>query len=179
MAQMSPTLLNTKLFIPRARPDLIPRARLTEQLRTGAWRALTLVSAPAGFGKTTLVADWVGESGWKAAWVSLDEGDNEVSRFLSYLIMALREIGDGIGQTLLDSLQSSHSPSVEAVLTGLLNEVATLPDDFIVVLDDYQSIVAQPVHDALGFLLEHIPPTNALGDSDARRPAAAAVKASG
>ena len=158
MAQMSSTLLNTKLFIPRTRPDLIPRARLTEQLQTGAWRALTLVSAPAGFGKTTLVADWVRESGWKAAWVSLDEGDNDVSRFLSYLTLALREIGDGIGQTALDILQSSQSPSVEAVLTGLLNEVATLPDDFIVVLDDYQSIVAQPVHDALGYLLEHIPP---------------------
>ena len=157
MAQISSALLNTKLFIPRIRPDLIRRARLTEQLRSGAWRALTLVSAPAGFGKTTVVADWVRESGWNAAWVSLDEGDNEVSRFLSYLTLALREIGD-IGETALDALQASHATSVEAVLTGLLNEVATLPDDFIVVLDDYHIIVAQPVHDALDYLLEHIPP---------------------
>ncbi|MDP6715622.1 MAG: LuxR C-terminal-related transcriptional regulator [SAR202 cluster bacterium] len=158
MAQISNPLLNTKLFIPRSRPDLIPRARLTNMLQTGAWRALTLVSAPAGFGKTTLVADWVRESGWKAAWVSLDEGDNEVSRFLSYLTLALREIRDDIGQTALDALQSSQSPPVEAVMAGLLNEVATITDDFVVVLDDYHAIVAQPVHDALSYLLDHIPP---------------------
>ena len=158
MAQTSGTLLNTKLFIPRTRPDLIPRTRLIEQLQTGAWRALTLVCAPAGFGKTTLISDWVRGSGWKVAWVSLDEGDNDVTRFLSYFAKALQEIADDIGQTALDALQASQTPSVEAILTGLLNEVATVPDDFIVVLDDYHCIVAQPVHDALEFLLEHIPP---------------------
>ena len=111
--------------------------------------------------------------------MSLDEGDNEVSRFLSYLTLALREIRDDIGQTALDTLQASQSPSVEVVLTGLINEVATIPDDFAVVLDDYHCIVAQPVHDALGYLLKNMPSQIAPGSSDPCRPTATVVQSSG
>ena len=121
-------------------------------------RPLTLVCAPAGFGKTTLVADWVRQRELKTAWVSLDEGDNDLPRFLSYVIVALQGIRTNIGETTLAILQGSQSPSFEPILTAIINEVADIPDDFVLVLDDYHFINTQQIHDALGFLLDHIPP---------------------
>ncbi len=155
---MSSPLLNTKLYVPRARPDLVLRSRLTEQLREGAWRPFTLISAPAGFGKTTLVSDWVRSNEWPSVWISLDEGDNDPAGFLSYLLTAIQGISIDIGKTALEAIQASQSPPIEAILTDLLNEIANISHDFILVLDDYHLITAQPIHDAVNFLLRHLPP---------------------
>jgi LuxR family maltose regulon positive regulatory protein len=119
---------------------------------------LTLISASAGFGKTTLVSEWIVNCGRSVAWLSLDEGDNDPVRFISYLVAALQTIKAGIGEGLLAALQSPQPPPVESILTALLNEITTLPDHFILVLDDYHAIDSKPVDHVLTFLLEHLPP---------------------
>jgi len=168
---MTASILVTKLFIPPTRPELVPRPRLIEQMNEGLHRKLTLISAPAGFGKTTLVTEWLANLRLDAkkgnqiengiAWLSLDEGDNDLVRFLTYFIAALNQI-EGIdatyGKGALSMLQSPQPPPTETVLTSLINEIATISDRIILVLDDYHLIVAQPIHDALTFLLEHQPP---------------------
>jgi LuxR family maltose regulon positive regulatory protein len=153
-------LLSTKLFIPSTRPELVSRPRLIERLNHGlrATSGVTLISAPAGFGKTTLVSEWVTGSGRPAAWLSLDEGDNDPSRFLAYLVTALQSIAAHIGQGVLTVLQVPQPPPIDSVLTTLLNEITTLPDHFILVLDDYHVIESKTVDQALTFLLEHQPP---------------------
>jgi len=164
-------LLTTKLYIPPTRPELVPRPRLIEQLNQGLHKKLTLISAPAGFGKTTLVTDWLErlrldaknetQAENKIAWLSLDEGDNDPVRFLTYFIAALNQI-EGLETTFgtgaLAMLQSPQPPPAEVILTPLINEIATIPDKIILILDDYHLIEAQPVHDALRFLLENVPP---------------------
>jgi LuxR family maltose regulon positive regulatory protein len=172
---MSAPLLKTKLYIPPLRPNLVPRPRLIEQLNEGLprqsggfARKLTLISAPAGFGKTTLISEWVHAMGRAAsptavAWLSLDEGDNDPARFLAYSIAALSQV-EGIEATIgagaLGILQASRpqSPPTEAVLTSLINELAAIPNRIILILDDYHIIESSPVDDALAFLLEHLPP---------------------
>jgi LuxR family maltose regulon positive regulatory protein len=119
---------------------------------------LTIISAAAGFGKTTLVSEWVASCGSPVAWLSLDEGDNDPVRFISYLVAALQSIKAGIGEDLLAALQSPQPPQVEAILTALLNEITIIPDNFILVLDDYHAIDSQPVDQSLTFLVEHLPP---------------------
>ena len=170
-------ILQTKLYIPPIRPGLVPRPRLTERLNGGLSRKLTLVSAPAGFGKTTLASEWLAGCAQPAAWLSLDEGDNDPARFLVYLITSLRTLvlpvppvpgaseGIGIegaaadlGEGALSALQSPQAPLVEAVLSTLINDVAAIPTAFVLVIDDYHLIDAQPVHEAVTFLLEHLPP---------------------
>ncbi|MBN2148253.1 MAG: hypothetical protein JW726_12750, partial [Anaerolineales bacterium] len=121
-------------------------------------RKLTLVSAPAGFGKTTLVSAWVAGCGQPVAWLSLDEGDNDPTRFLTYLVAALQALAPDIGAGALVALQSPQPPSIEALLTALLNEIAAVSDNFILALDDYHVIDSPPVDQALVFLLEHLPP---------------------
>jgi LuxR family maltose regulon positive regulatory protein len=169
---MQSALLATKLFVPHARPELVRRPRLIERLNEGprSGRKLTLISAPAGFGKTTLVSDWVdnlrsvlaneSQIEYGIAWLSLDEGDNDPARFLAYIVAALHRV-EGIEATLgegaLGMLQSPQPPPTEAVLTSLINEVAAIPDRIVLVLDDYHSIDSSPVDDALTFLLEHLP----------------------
>jgi LuxR family maltose regulon positive regulatory protein len=155
---MSPELLSTKLFTPPVRKNLVPRPRLTEQLNEGLECKLTHISAPAGFGKTTLVSEWVGVCGRPVAWLSLDEGDNDPVRFLSYLVAALQTVKAGIGEGALAVLQSPQPPPTEAILTAVLNEITTIPDNFIFVLDDYHVIDSKPVDNVLAFLLEHLPP---------------------
>ena len=137
---------------------MVPRPRLLEQLNQGVHRKLTLISAPAGFGKTTLVAAWIATCGRPVAWLSPDEGDNDPARFLMYFIAALQTIAAGVGQEILDSLQSATAPPGEALLTLLLNEIAAVLDDFVMVLDDYHVIDSQAVDDRLAFILEHLPP---------------------
>jgi LuxR family maltose regulon positive regulatory protein len=163
-------LLQTKLYIPPIRPEFVSRPRLIERLDAGlpAGRKLTLVSAPAGFGKTTLVSEWVSRLRWDAAregqpvnrvaWLSLDEGDNDPAHFLTYLLAALRTIEASIGKGVLSALQSPQPPPTEAVVAALINEIAALSDQIVLVLDDYHLIEAQPIHDALTFLLWHLPP---------------------
>ncbi len=168
---MSSTLLATKLFIPQSRPRAVYRPRLIVGLNAGLGTKLTLVSAPAGFGKTTIVSAWVHQiqseskkarpTSPQTAWLSLDEGDNDLARFLAYFITALNQVERGetsIGKGALGMLQLPQTPPSEAVLTSLINEVAALPYNIIFVLDDYHLIEAQPVHDALAFLLDNMPP---------------------
>jgi len=168
---MSTPILATKLYIPPLRPKVVLRPRLVERLNEGhpSGRKLTLISAPAGFGKTTLVSEWVaaltlsplqvGEGkGVRVAWLSLDEGDNDPTRFLTYLVAALQTLAANIGEGVLGVLQSPQPPPIESILTALLNEITTIPNNFILVLDDYHVIDAKPVDNALAFLLEHLPP---------------------
>jgi LuxR family transcriptional regulator, maltose regulon positive regulatory protein len=157
---MPAPILATKLYIPPPRPSLVPRPRLVKRLNecleTGC--RLTLISAPAGFGKTTLVSEWIAGCGMPVAWLSLDEGDSDPVRFISYLIAALQTIRAGIGDGLLAVLQSPQPPQTEAILTTLLNEVSGIPTQFILILDDYHLTDSQPVDHALAFLVEHQPP---------------------
>ena len=150
-------LLTTKLYIPPPRPDLVPRPRLINQLKAGLYTKLILLSAPAGFGKTTLVCTWAKQVGRPVAWLSLDEGDNDLARFLTYFVAALQTIDTDIGQGLLAVLQSPGAVNIEAVLTTLLNEIAEFPDDVVLILDDYHVIESQPIDKAITFLLEHLP----------------------
>jgi len=194
------SLLATKLYVPPVRPDLVSRPRLIERLNAGLPvrgglsnkrvafpRALTLISAPAGFGKTTLVSEWVHSvvahrdaphEAPQIAWLSLDERDNDPARFLAYLIAALRTLALGkaegieprrelaakqapiglIGKGVLSALQSPQPPHPQAVLTPLINEIAAYPGSIILVLDDHHAIQASAVDKALAFLLERQPP---------------------
>ncbi|MDQ3317343.1 MAG: AAA family ATPase, partial [Actinomycetota bacterium] len=151
-------ILATKLYVPPPRPKGVLRPRLIERLNEGLDRRLTLLSAPAGFGKTTLVGEWLSSCPQPSAWLSLDEGDNDPTRFLAYLVAALQTVAADIGEGVLGALQSPQPPPTESILTALLNEIATAPDDFVLVLDDYHVIDAKPVDDALAFLIEHLPP---------------------
>jgi LuxR family maltose regulon positive regulatory protein len=149
-------LLSTKLYIPPTRPQLVLRPRLIERLNESLHRKLTLISAPAGFGKTTLVSEWIASSTRPVAWLSLDEGDNDPTRFLAYLVAALQTVVANIGEGVLRILQSPQPPT-ESILTALLNEITTISHNFILVLDDYHVINAKPVDHALNFLIEHLP----------------------
>src|SRR6266853_5438825 len=155
---MPTPILATKLYRPRLRPNVVSRPRLLERLNEGLHRKLTLIAAPAGFGKTTLVSEWVEGIERPAAWLSLDEGENDPARFLTYLVAALQTIAATIGEGALGVLQSPQPPPSESILTALLNEITTLPDHFVLVLDDYHVIDAKPVDMALAFLVEHLPP---------------------
>ena len=129
-----------------------------EQLDTGLRGKLTLICAPAGFGKTTLMSDWVARCERPFAWLSLDVGEGDLSRFLTYLIAALQTVDRNLGGEALASRQSPQPPSTEATLTLLLNDIAALSDPFILILDDYHAVDSEEVDAALGFLLEHLPP---------------------
>ena len=157
---MSQALLTTKLRAPRVRPNLVARPRLRDVLAAGEGSALTLVSAPAGFGKTTLLGEWSSdhsEGGERSvAWLSLDETDNDPVRFLTYLVSALRTVEEGIGEGVLASLRSPQPPPIKAAVGALVNELAELPREITVVLDDYHLISSEPIHDATSFLLEHL-----------------------
>jgi LuxR family maltose regulon positive regulatory protein len=160
-------LLTTKLYIPPPRPNAVPRPRLIQRLEDGLrlGHRLILVSAPAGFGKSTLLSEWAAGCDRPVAWLSLDEGDNDPVRFLSYFVAALQTLAmmsqvEGIepkvGQGALSALQSPQPP-IESVLATLINEIAEMPHRFILVLDDYHTIESQPIDNALTFLLEHQP----------------------
>ena len=159
---MSTQILTTKLFIPPPHPKVVARPRLIERLNDGLRGKLTLISAPAGFGKSTLIGEWLASGERRAAWLSLDEGDSDLTRFLAYFIAALQTIAPNLGEGVLAALHSPQPPTTEASLTALLNEIAALPDDFVLVLDDYHAVDAGSplgtVDQALAFLLEHLPP---------------------
>ena len=161
---MSENLLKTKLHIPQTRSaELIPRPRLFEQLNEGVCRQLTLVAAPAGSGKTTLVSDWLRQIEGAAAWLSLDQADNDLTRFWTYLIAGLQTVQPGLGQMALAALQNlgfgnvDTASLVENLLTNLINDIATLSGQLILVLDDYHLIEALEIHQSLNFLLTHLP----------------------
>lgn len=163
---MAAPILVTKLFIPITRPERVSRYNLIKRLKDDKNRKLTLISAPAGFGKTTLVADWLDnvlgdDQKYLIAWLSMDEGDNDLARFLNYFIAALNRI-EGIEETLgkgiSSLLQNPQLPPIQDILIPLINEIASISDEFFFVLDDYHVIGSQPVHDAVNFLLENTPP---------------------
>ena len=167
-------ILSTKLYIPPLRPNLVSRPRLIERLNKGLrlGHRLTLISAPAGFGKTTLLSEWVTSCGRPVAWLSLDESDNDSARFLAYLIAALQKVEENIGAGALSALQSPQPPPMRELLAALINQINAIPDDpstalrqdsgqgsgrnFVLVLDDYHLVTAQPIHDALTFLLDYL-----------------------
>ncbi len=159
-------MIATKLFVPPARANLIVRQRLFERLQAGLQDKLTLIAAPAGFGKTTLFSAWrvtATGSALPVGWVSLDSADNDPLRFWSYVIAALDTLAPGVGTPALALLQSPQPPPIEALLTSVLNAFsaahAVLPvGDSALVLDDYHVITAPAIHRALAFLLEHVPP---------------------
>ncbi|RPI96181.1 MAG: LuxR family transcriptional regulator, partial [Chloroflexi bacterium] len=191
---MSTPILATKLYIPPPRPKVVLRthliARLNEGHPSGRTPGVTLISAPAGFGKTTLLSEWVNDLRLRiddlrldagsesqivnhklvlseveaskivnrVAWLSLDEGDNDPARFLTYLVAALQTIAADIGTGMSEVLQSPQPPPAESILTALLNEITSLSNNFVLILDDYHAIDAKPVDQALTFLLEHLPP---------------------
>jgi LuxR family maltose regulon positive regulatory protein len=160
---MTTALLRTKFYLPPLRLELVPRPRLVERLQAGLHRKLTLISAPAGFGKTTLLSEWIasysqGESPLGIAWLSLDEGDNDQVRFWTHVIAALQTVRDDVGQAALSMLQSPQPPPTETLLTGLINELAEHPEPLFLVLDDFHLITERRITDAVAFLLEHEPP---------------------
>jgi LuxR family maltose regulon positive regulatory protein len=155
---MSTPILATKLYVPPPQPRVVLRPRLIGRLNDGLHRKLTLISAPAGFGKSTLLSEWLAGCQRPPAWLSLDEGDNDPTRFVAYLLAALQTIAANIGESVVGALQSTQPPLTESILTALLNEISTVPDDFVLVLDVYHVIDARAVDDALTFVFEHLPP---------------------
>jgi LuxR family transcriptional regulator, maltose regulon positive regulatory protein len=155
---MPTPILATKLYLPQLRSHVVSRPRLITRLNEGLQGKLTLISAPAGFGKTTLVSQWLAGCGRPAAWLSLDAWENDPARFLTYLIAALQTLEATIGAGVVNVLQSPQPPSTESILTTLLNDITAISDEFILVLDDYHVIEAKPVGQALTSLVEHLPP---------------------
>lgn len=159
---MPAQILATKLYIPPPRPNAVLRPRLSERLNEGlaAGCRLTLISAPAGFGKTTLVGEWIARCGQPSAWLSLDAGDNDPAGFLIYLVAALQTVAPGIGAGMLAGLQAPQSqpPNIEGLMSGLLNELAARAEPLILALDDYHVIEDPALSQALTFLVEHLPP---------------------
>src|SRR5439155_15798258 len=150
-----------KISVPPARLNMVTRPRLTQRMNTALRGTLTLIVAPAGWGKTTLLSAWHADASlgaWPLAWVSLDEGDNDPIRFWTYVISALNTLHSGVGETALALMYASSSPPIEDVLTSLLNALIQLPTETVLVLDDYHLIEFQPIHDALMYLVEHLPP---------------------
>ncbi len=155
---MAVPLLITKLYIPKVRPELILRPHLIEQLNAGLQRKLTLISAPAGFGKTSILAEWVSSFDLPSAWFSMDESDNDLARFFAYFVASLQTIKADIGEATLEAIQSLQPMQYKAVMTPLINEIHDMQEAFVLVLDDYHVINAEPVHRTLTFLLDHLPP---------------------
>ena len=159
-------LLQTKLHTPtpraglrdRSQAGLVPRPRLIERLDEGLPGKLTLISAPAGFGKTTLVSDWLDHVKLPLAWLSLDEDDNDFARFLTYLDRRIAGDPAGSGQEVLGLLQSSPLPHSHTLLTLLINDLMAVPEKSILVLDDYHAIEAAAIDQALSFFIDHLPP---------------------
>src|SRR5829696_313030 len=154
------SLVYTKLRPSQARPELVARPRLTAKLERESGHKLTLISAPAGFGKTTLLVEWLRERAGgegSVAWLSLDEGDNDPTRFLSYLVTALRAVEVGIGEGVMTSLQSFAPLRIEGVTGALINEIASISHELAIVLDDYHLIDSESVHGIVSFLLDRLP----------------------
>jgi len=154
---MQTALLSTKLYIPPSRETLVARSRLTAILSNALAQGFTLVSAPAGYGKTTLVSSWLRESGVPSAWLSLEESDNDPVRFLQYLLTALQEIIPGVRLDLLDLVEGIQAASLQALMNILINEIAKTNSKFVLVLDDFHLIQDQFILDIVAFLLDHLP----------------------
>lgn len=151
-------ILANKLYVPPPRPKVVDRPRLRERLNEALHRRLSLVCAPAGFGKTTLVTEWIARCDRPVAWLSLEPSDRDPARFLTYLIAALQSVAPDLGAGLLRRLQSPQPPPPESLMTPLLNEIGAIPTDFVLVLDDYHVLGAKPIDELLTLLLDHLSP---------------------
>ena len=154
-------LLFSKLAVPPVRADLVARPRLTNLLQLGIQRPLTLIAAPAGFGKTTVLSTWLERAPISAAWISLESGDDDLIRFWSYVFTALLRAHPGSGESALALLQGSDAqqiPAIETILTVWINGLAALAHDVALILDDYHLITALPIHRSITFLIDHLPP---------------------
>jgi LuxR family maltose regulon positive regulatory protein len=151
-------ILTTKLYLPPTRPSLVPRPRLIEQLNAGLHCNLTLISAPAGFGKTTLLSDWSQQVSQPVAWLSLDEEDNHLARFLAYFISAIQSIGVDLNIEPESILQSTQLPETKTILTTIINDINAAQTSFMLVLDDFHVMETPAIHQAVSFLLVHLPP---------------------
>jgi LuxR family transcriptional regulator, maltose regulon positive regulatory protein len=160
LTSRSDAILTTKLYVPRLRPNYVSRPRLTKKLDEAS--KLTLISATAGFGKTSLLSEWVTATDRAVAWLSLDEGDNDSVRFLTHFIAALETIRPEVGEEALALLEVAQSPPLEPILTSLLNDLARDTVPSTLVLDDYQVVTQASLHQALTFVLEHLPPQLSL-----------------
>lgn len=154
---MTIPIIPMKCCVPHIRSNVVIRSRLIERLNEGLLRRLTLVSAPAGFGKTTLVSEWLVRCGLPAAWLSLDEGDNDPACFITYLVSALQSVSVNMGRGLDRLLLSPQLPALESMIRSLLSEIAGLTDHFVLVLDDYHILQSRPIDEALALLLEYMP----------------------
>ena len=150
-------ILRTKLTTPHLWREFVSRPRLINALNEGLARRLTLVTAPAGYGKTTILSEWANQINPPAAWLTLDEGDNDLTRFLTYVTVALQTINEEITTRALEGLHPSAVPPAESILSQLINEIALAAEHLVLILDDYQVIDFQPIHEAVSFLVEHLP----------------------
>ena len=155
---MSIPIIATKIYRPALRPQAVHRTRLTARLDDGLHRTLSLISAPAGFGKTTLISDWSAECGRPVAWLGLDADDGNVIRFVTYLVAALQSVAPQVGARVLAALNAPQSAPMDALLVLLLNDIAGLEAPLLLVLDDYHVVDSPAVDRILAFLLEHMPP---------------------
>jgi LuxR family maltose regulon positive regulatory protein len=151
------SILTTKLNIPKPRPQVVLRDQLISRLDEGLVQKLTLISAPAGFGKTTLASEWARHLGQSVGWITLDESDNDVNRFLSYFIAALQRVRENIGQEEVKHLRSPHPPPSEEILISILNQINALSEDIVFFLDDYHLISTRSIHETVTYFLEHMP----------------------
>src|SRR3989454_7971862 len=149
-------LLATKLHVPQTRPDLLSRPRLLDRLE-GASRGLLLVSVPAGFGTSTLLAQWARSTKRQVAWLSLDPDDNDPARFWRYLVAAIEHAHPGLQEKVLPLLGAADQWTSDAIVATLVNELAARPAELTIVLDDYHPIESEAIHKSLGVLLEHLP----------------------
>jgi LuxR family maltose regulon positive regulatory protein len=163
---MATPLLTTKLFVPPIRPDWVPRPHLMARLDAGLHHKLTLISAPAGSGKTALASAWLsrlrvpeqaGSTPRDVAWLSLDEGDDDPARFFAYLLAALATVEPSLGQDLRPGLQAPQLPPIDSLVTALINELAARPRPLMLALDDYHTLDDLAIHEALGLLVERQP----------------------
>ena len=154
---MDTPILLSKLHIPKIRLELVSRPRLLDKLNEGLSGKLTIVSSPAGFGKTTLLSQWVRSTRLPVGWVSLDEGDNDLTIFLTYLVAAIQQVSEGVDDTALSILRSPQPEAVNIALVVLLNQLERIPENFLVVLDDYHLIEEKTVHQAMDFIISHLP----------------------
>ena len=150
-------LLSTKLRVPRPPLQLVRRSRLVERIQQTMECQLTLIAAPAGFGKTTLLSSWLQDASVAVAWISLDGGDDDPIRFWSYTFAALDTVHSGLGAIGPPLLQSPQPPPLEIILTAVINHLATFPGELVLVFDDYHVITAHSIHTSMAFLLEHLP----------------------
>ena len=152
-------LVTAKLHRPPPRPDLVPRPDLLARLTVGARGKLTVVAAPAGYGKTTLLSAWAAQAEYPVAWLALDDGDNDPARFWSYLVLALQRVYPGLGEGVLPLVRAAPPAPFAVLLPPLLEALLRLPHPLALVLDDYQGITHQAIHDGLAAVLPHLPPT--------------------